>query len=127
LGSGGTLRVIVNHYQEADNGEALAVVPWRGYIYPAQALYGLVPSSDPWNITVNEGYNKIKLTSVNVNLDQPIADGVLTVTGNYRDSKRDFLNDCDGTPANACSFQTHTSSEDYFADTEPHTFSSSDL
>jgi iron complex outermembrane receptor protein len=117
LGSGGTLRFIVNHYSEADNGSAMAVVPWRGYVYPAQTLYGLVPSSDPWNVTVNEGYNKIDLTSVNVNLDQPIADGGLTVTGNYRDSRREFLNDCDGTPANDCSFQTNTSSGDYFADT----------
>lgn len=116
LGSGGTLGIIVNHYSEADNGSALAVVPFRGYIYPAQHLYGLVPTSDPRNVTVNEGYNKIHLTNVNVNLDQPIADGVLTVTGNYRRSYRDFLNDCDGTPANSCSFRTNTSSNDYFGD-----------
>jgi len=116
LGSGGTLAFIVNRYTEADNGSALAVVPFRGYIYPAQHLYGLVPSSDPRNVTVNEGYNKIRLTNVNVNLDQPIADGVLTVTANYRRSYRDFLNDCDGTPASSCSFQTTTSSKDYFGD-----------
>jgi len=116
LDSGGTLRVIVTHYLEADNGAALAVVPWRGYVYPAQTLYGLVPSSNPRDVTVNEGNNNIKLTSLNVSLDQPIVDGALTVTGNYRRSERDFLNDCDGTVANDCSFETDTSSDDYFAD-----------
>jgi iron complex outermembrane receptor protein len=116
LPSGGTLAVIVNRYLESDNGAALAVVPFRGYVYPAQRLYGLVPSSDPRNITVNEGYNKIRLTNANVNLDQPVGDGVLTVTANYRRSFRDFLNDCDGTPANSCSFQTTTSSKDWFGD-----------
>jgi iron complex outermembrane receptor protein len=116
LGSGGTLRFIVNHYRETDNGAALAVVPFRGYIYPAEYLYGLVPSSDPRNITVDEGYNKIRLTNFNMNLDQPIGDGTLTVTGNYRRSKRDFLNDCDGTRANSCSFRVETSSDDYFGD-----------
>jgi iron complex outermembrane receptor protein len=117
LNSGGTLRLIFNHYQEADSGSALAVVPFRNYVYPAQALYGLVPTSDPRNVTVNEGYNRIHVNSFNVNFDQPIADGVLTVTGNYRRSHRDSLNDCDGTPANACSFREETSSDDYFADT----------
>lgn len=116
LDSGGTLGIIVNHFREADSGAALAVVPFRGYIYPAQHLHGLVPSSDPRNVTVNEGYNQIRLTNVNVNLDQPIGDGVLTVTGNYRRSARDFLNDCDGTPANSCSFRLNTSSNDYFGD-----------
>ncbi len=116
LGSGGTLRFIVNHYREADNGSALAVVPFRDYTYPAEHLYGLVPTSDPRNITVDEGYNKIRLTNFNANLDQPIGDGTLTVTGNYRRSRRDFLNDCDGTPANSCSFRTETSSNDYFGD-----------
>lgn len=116
LDTGGTLAIIVNHFREADSGAALAVVPFRGYIYPAQHLYGLVPSSDPRNVTVNEGYNKIRLTNVNVNLDQPIGDGVLTITGNYRRSARDFLNDCDGTPADSCSFRLNTSSNDYFGD-----------
>ena len=117
LGSGGTLSVIFTHYQESDNGAALATVPWRGYVYPAQSLYGAIPSSDPRNITVNEGYNKIHLNNVNANLDQPIADGTLTVTGNYRRSSRDFLNDCDGTPVNACSFQDAISSNESFVDT----------
>lgn len=116
LGSGGALRVIVTHYRETDNGAALAVVPDSGFIYPAQHLYGLVPTSDPRNITVDEGYNKIRLTNYNANLDQPIADGMLTVTGNYRRSHRDFLNDCDGTSANSCSFRVETSSDDYFGD-----------
>jgi iron complex outermembrane receptor protein len=116
LGTGGVLRINVSHYLEDDNGAALAVVPQRGYIYPAEHLYGLAPSSDPRNITVDEGYNEIRLTNANVNLDQPIGDGTLTVTGNYRSSHRDFLNDCDGTPANSCSFRTETSSNDYFGD-----------
>lgn len=116
LGSGGKLRVIVNHYREADNGAALSVVPFRGYVYPAQRLYGVTPSSDPRNITVDEGYNKIRLTNVNANLDQPIGDGTLTATGNYRRSYRDFLNDCDGTPVNSCSYRTKTTSDDYFGD-----------
>ncbi|MDQ4420992.1 TonB-dependent receptor [Sphingobium sp. DEHP117] len=116
LGSGGTLRIIVNHYREADNGPALAVVPTPGFIYPAEGINGVVPSSDPRNITVDEGSNKIRLTNVNVNLDQPIADGTLTVTGNYRRSKQDFLNDCDGTGVNNCSFRRETSSKDYFGD-----------
>lgn len=116
LGSGGTLRFNVTHYRESDNGAALSVVPFRGYIYPAEQIYGLVPSSDPRNVTVDEGYNKIRLTSFNVNLDQPIGDGTLTVTGNYRRSHRDFLNDCDGTAANSCSFRTETSSRDTFGD-----------
>ncbi len=116
LGAGGTLSVIVNRFEEDDNGAALAVVPFRGYVYPAQHLYKLVPSSDPRSVTVNEGYNKIRLTNVNVNLDQPLAGGVLTVTGNIRRSARDFLNDCDGTPAASCSFRTNTSSNDYFGD-----------
>jgi iron complex outermembrane receptor protein len=116
LDSGGTLRLIVNHYREEDNGSALAVVPNSGFIYPAQHLYGLVPSSDPRNVTVDEGYNKIRLSNVNLNFDQPIGDGTLTVTGNYRRSHRDFLNDCDGTIANSCSFRVDTSSDDYFSD-----------
>lgn len=116
LGTGGTLRVIVNHYREADNGASLAVVPNSGFIFPAEHLYGVVPSSDPRNITVDEGFNKIRLTNVNVNLDQPIGDGTLTATANYRRSRRNFLNDCDGTPINSCSFQTETSSNDYFGD-----------
>lgn len=116
LGSGGTLRVIVNHYRESDNGAALAVVPFRNYVYPAETLYGAVPTSDPRNITVDEGYNKIRLTNVNVSVDQPIADGILTATGNYRRSYRDFLNDCDGTAVNSCSFPTKTTSDDYFGD-----------
>ena len=91
------------------HGAATSIRPRRSHDY--------VPTRDPRNVTVNEGYNRIRVNSFNLNLDQPVADGVLTVTGNYRSSKRDFLNDCDGTPANACSFRTETSSDDYFADT----------
>lgn len=116
LGTGGVLRLAVSHYREDDNGAALAVVPHRGYIYPAEHLYGLAPSNDPRKVTVDEGYNEVRLTNANVTLDQPIGDGTLTVVGNYRSSHRDFLNDCDGTSANSCSFQTETSSDDYFAD-----------
>ena len=116
LGSGGTLRVIVSHYRESDNGAALAVQPFRDYIYPTQYLRGLTPLNDPRRVSVNEGYNRIRLTDVNVSLDQPLAGGTLTLTGNYRRSHRDFLNDCDGTRAKSCSFRTDTTSDDYFGD-----------
>lgn len=116
LGSDGTLRFIVNHYRQADNGPALAVVPTPGFIYPAEGVNGAIPSSDPRNVTVDEGRNKVRLTSFNANLDQPIGDGTLTVTGNYRRSKQDFLNDCDGTGVNNCSFRRETHSDDYFGD-----------
>lgn len=116
LGSGGTLRFILNHYRQNDNGPALAVVATPGFIYPAEAINGVLPSNDPRNISVDEGDNEIRLTSFNANLDQPLAGGTLTVTGNYRRSKQDFLNDCDGTAVNNCSFRRDTSSKDYFGD-----------
>jgi iron complex outermembrane receptor protein len=116
LASGGTLRVIATRYIESDNGAALATVPWRVYIYPTQLIYGVVPTSDPRNITVDEAYNKIRVTNINVNLDQPIAGGTLTATANYNHSFRAFLNDCDGTAIDSCTFGQNHSSNDYFGD-----------
>lgn len=116
LSGGGTLKFILSQYREADNGPALAVVPTPGFVYPAEALYGAVPSSDPRNITVDQGDNAVEVSTFNANWDQPIGDGVLTVTGNYRRSEQEFLNDCDGTPITNCTYIRDTRSTDYFGD-----------
>ena len=118
LPTDGTLSLSVSHYREADSGAALAVVPTAGFVYPAQALYGAVPGSDPRRITVDEGSNRTRVTVVNANLDQPLGGGTLTLTltGNYRKSAQFFDNDCDGTPINNCSYLRDTSSKDYYAD-----------
>ena len=113
---GGELSIAFTHYRENDNGAALAVVPTPGFVYPAQALSGAVPSNDPRRITVDEGRNRTRVSNVNVNLDQSVGDGTLTLTGNYRDSKQFFDNDCDGTPVNNCSYLRDTSSKDYYGD-----------
>ena len=116
LGGGGALSLKASYYRERDNGPALAVVPTPGFVYPAQALNGAVPSSRPRNITVDEGAYNARLFVLNANLDQPIGDGTLTVTGNFRKSKQFFQNDCDGTPVNNCSYIRQTDSDDYYAD-----------
>jgi len=116
LPTGGTLRILATHYRENDNGAALAVVPTPGFAYPAQVLYGLVPTDNPRRVTVNEGRNRANVTNVNANLDQPLLGGTLTITGNYRRSTQSFINDCDGTPVDNCSFARDTSSKDYFGD-----------
>nr|WP_302480079.1 TonB-dependent receptor [Sphingomonas bacterium] len=116
LGGGGTLSLLASYYRESENGPALAVVPTPGFIYPAQALNGAVPSNRPRNITVDEGAYRTKVTVLNANLDQPIGGGTLTLTGNYRHSSQFFDNDCDGTPVNNCSYIRQTSSNDYYGD-----------
>ncbi|MBC7831412.1 MAG: TonB-dependent receptor [Hyphomicrobium sp.] len=112
----GTLSLLASHYRERDNGPALAVVPTPGFIYPAEALNGAIPSARARNITVDEGAYRSRVTILNANLDQPLADGTLTLTGNYRRSSQFFDNDCDGTPVNNCSYIRETDSDDYYAD-----------
>ena len=116
LPTNGTLLLSVTHYRENDNGAALAVQPTPGFVYPAQALYGVVPTSDPRRVTVDEAANRTRVTVVNANLDQPLGGGTLTLTGNYRKSAQFFDNDCDGTSINNCSYLRDTSSRDWYGD-----------
>lgn len=113
---GGTFGVILSHYDESDNGPALAVKPRPGIVYPTQQLFGIVPTSDPRSTSANFAKNDNKTTTANIELNQPVGDNRLTITGNYRKSERVFLNDCDGTSAVACTYPADTSSDDYFVD-----------
>jgi iron complex outermembrane receptor protein len=116
LPSDGILRFIVGFYHEADNGAALGVKPRPGISYPAQAIYGEVPSADPRAVRVNVGSNYLEVSTVNVSFVQPLGGNTLTVLGNYRDGVQTFLNDCDGTPADTCEYFLHTSGQDYYGD-----------
>lgn len=112
----GTLRIIVSHYHEADNGAGLAIRPQPGIVYPAQAISGDVPSSDPRSVYANVGSYGLDVSTANISLTQPVGPDTLTVLANYRDGHQTFLNDCDGTPADACTYYRDTHSQDYFAD-----------
>jgi outer membrane receptor protein involved in Fe transport len=112
----GTLRIILSHYHEADNGAGLAITPQPGIVYPAQAIYGDAPSSDPRSVYANVGGYGLDVSTANVSLAQPIGADTLTVLANYRDGHQTFLNDCDGTPADSCTYYRDTHSQDYFGD-----------
>jgi outer membrane receptor protein involved in Fe transport len=112
----GSLRFIFSHYLEADNGAALAVKPVPGVIYPAQAIFGDLPSADPRSTYANVGRNDISTSTFNMNYVQPLNKYTLTAIGNVRQSAHYFINDCDGTAANDCTYATQTSSHDYFGD-----------
>jgi iron complex outermembrane recepter protein len=116
LPTDGTLGLIVNHYLESDNGAALAVKPEAGVIYPSEAIYGAVPDANPRDTYANVGRNHVNTTSVNLSLIQPLGVNTLSVLGNYRDSYRNFLNDCDGTSEVVCTYPAYTTSRDYYAD-----------
>lgn len=112
----GELRLIAGYFHESDNGAALGVKPTPGFVYPAEAIYGLVPVSDPRLTQANLGSNKLEVASLNLAYTQPLGQNVLSVTASYRDSAQTFVNDCDGTPSNACVFFRRTTSQDYFGD-----------
>lgn len=112
----GTLTLLASYYNQDDAGPSLAVTSIPGVVYPAEALYGAVPTNDPRSMEANTAKNKLEATTFNLTLDQPVGDNTLTVIGNYRDGHQYFLNDCDGTAAEACIYFTDTSSEDYYAE-----------
>ena len=114
---GGSLRALFSYYQQKDNGDALAVTPTPGIAYAVETLYGAVPGSDPYSVQANVGSNRIKVYTGNLELLQPIGRANLTVTGNYRRSEQNFLNDCDGTRINNCRYFRTNTSDDYFLDT----------
>lgn len=116
LSGGGTLRLLLSHYKQSDHGDALAVVPTPGFVYPVELLAGVAPGSDPRATEANSGLFEVRADTVNVNYDQPIGDATLTLTGNYRDSRQVFENDCDGTRIDLCNFDRTTSGSDYFVD-----------
>jgi iron complex outermembrane receptor protein len=116
LPTGGELNFLLSHYKQEDNGPALSVKPYNGFVYPTEAITGLQPSSDPRSIFANVGAHDLRVNTLNLELVQPIGDYSLTIVGNYRDSAQTFLNDCDGTSANACTYFRHTSSDDYYLD-----------
>lgn len=114
--SGGTFSVIYTHYNEKENGPALAVKPMPGQVTATQAGFGVVPTDDPRATSAQYGDYRIKADNINVRLDQPVGDMTLTATGNYRSASQRMLNDCDGTPAPGCRYFRPTSTDDYFAD-----------
>ena len=113
---GGSLRALFSYYREKDNGDALAVTPTPGIAYAVETLYGAVPGSDPYSVQANVGSNRVKVYTGNLELQQPLGRANVTVTGNYRRSEQNFLNDCDGTKVNNCRYFRTNSSDDYFVD-----------
>ncbi|WP_337188056.1 TonB-dependent receptor plug domain-containing protein [Phenylobacterium sp.] len=112
----GRLNLLASWYREDPAGPSLAVVTTPGFIYPAQALFGQVPTDDPRSIKATVGSTELEVATFNVGLVQPVGRNTLTATLNYRDGVQDFLNDCDGVEAEACRYSTHTSSQDYYAE-----------
>lgn len=113
----GRVTLLASYYNQADGGPALSVVPVASFVYPAQALYGDIPSSDPRAVYANVGSEHLQVATVNLKWVQPIGDYTLTTIANYRGGRQYFLNDCDGTPANACTYLTATSSQDLYGET----------
>ena len=114
--SGGSFRALFSYYQQKDNGDALAVTPTPGIAYAVETLYGAVPGSDPYSVQANVGSNRVRVYTGNLELQQPIGRANLTVTGNYRRSEQNFLNDCDGTRINNCRYFRTNTSDDYYVD-----------
>jgi iron complex outermembrane receptor protein len=112
----GRLTLLTSWYHEDEAGPALAVVSIPGVVYPAQALFGQVPTNDSRNIKATVGSTKLEVATVNLNLVQPVGRNTLNATVNYRDGLQDFLNDCDGVEAEACRYSTHTDSRDYYGE-----------
>lgn len=117
LPGNGELNLLVSHYDQDDDGPALAVVTVPEFTYPAEALYGATPTDDPRSVMANVAENELRVSTVNVTLEQPVGDLSLTVVGNYRDGDQYFLNDCDGTEWEACRYSTDTVSEDLYIET----------
>ena len=116
LPTDGTLSVLYSHYKEYENGPALGVKPYNGTIYPQQAIFGAIPPSDPRAVQANVGNYDLEVSTVNLNYVQPLGEYTLTAIGNYRSGHQTFVNDCDGTVAQDCTFFRATTSEDYFGD-----------
>ena len=116
LPGGGRLTLLASHYNERDGGPALSVVSTLGIIYPAEALFGLRPTNKPRQINATVGFLDLEVTTANVTLVQPLGGATLTVLGNYRRGEQHFLNDCDGTAAEACRYSTDTFSRDYYSE-----------
>ena len=113
---GGSFRALFSYYQQRDNGDALAVTPTPGIPYAVETLYGAVPGSDPYSVQANVGSNRVKVYTGNLELQQPIGRANLTVTGNFRRSEQNFLNDCDGTRINNCRYFRTNTGKDYYVD-----------
>lgn len=90
------------YYNENDAGSALAVKPTPGEQYPVELIFGQRPPADPHVTNANVGFNKVRTWTANADLEQPIGEGTLSVVGNYRYSRQNFGNDCDGTPVDDC-------------------------
>jgi iron complex outermembrane recepter protein len=113
---GGKITLLVSHYNEDDAGPAIAVVSTPGFVYPAEALFGLRPTNDPRRVNATVGALDLKVTTANATIVQPIGAVTMTVIGNYRKGEQNFLNDCDGTAAEACRYSTNTFSRDYYTE-----------
>lgn len=113
----GRLNLLASWYREDPNGPSLSVVSVPGVVYPAEALFGERPTNRPRTIKATVGSTDLEVATFNATLVQPVGRNTLTATVNYRDGVQDFLNDCDGVQAEACRYSTHTSSQDYYAET----------
>jgi iron complex outermembrane recepter protein len=113
---GGQITLLVSHYNEDDAGPAIAVVSTPGFVYPAEALFGLRPTNDPRRVNATVGSLDLKVTTANARIVQPVGGLTMTVIGNYRKGEQNFLNDCDGTAAEACRYSTNTFSRDYYTE-----------
>ncbi|MEO8723719.1 MAG: TonB-dependent receptor [Sphingobium sp.] len=124
LGGGASLRLLFSYADEHDNGAALGIKPTQfSSFYPAFLLHGASPSSDPRETFANVGSYDSTVYTAHADLSVPIGDNKFEVTGNFRRSKQHFVNDCDGTSANSCTFDRVTHTDDYYGDAH---FASSD-
>ena len=112
----GKISLLISHYNQHDAGPGLSVVPQPGIVYPAEALFGARPLSDPRRVKAQVGYNRLRVTTLNASLVQPIGGVTFTGVGNYRRSRQNFLSDCDSTEAEACRYFGDTFSNDYYAE-----------
>ncbi len=112
----GRVNVLASWYKENPTGPSLAVVTVPGFVYPAQALFGQVPTDDPRSIKATVGSTELEVGTLKIGLSQPVGRNTFTANLNYRDGVQDFLNDCDGVQAEACRYSTHTSGQDYYAE-----------
>ncbi|MGQ3049187.1 MAG: TonB-dependent receptor [Niveispirillum sp.] len=124
LGDDASLRLLFSYADEDDNGAALGIKPTQfSAFYPAFLLHGASPTADPRATYANVGSYDHSVYTAYADLNVPVGDNKLQVTGNYRRSKQHFINDCDGTSANSCTFDRATHTDDYYADAH---FASSD-
>lgn len=124
LGGGASLRLLLSYADEHDNGAALGIKPtqFSGF-YPAFLLHGASPTSDPRATYANVGSYDSTVYTAHADLNVPIGDNKFEATANYRRSNQHFINDCDGTSVNSCTFDRVTHTDDYYADAH---FASSD-